>query len=139
MNKLLTTIERERGAIIRRRDLALKRRREFEWQRKTLREALREAEARLRSAKRAVLVGGPGRLEEEQEAALIRTLTEGPVTEAALADVIMPSPPTAGGCSGTGWRPECGGSPQLKRSFTALSPTWPRWPPPYSKPSTSQG
>lgn len=88
MNKLLKQLQTERGALIRRRDLALGRKLSFEDKLASLRTELRQAESRLRSAKKAALVGGPAKLETAEEAALVRTLTEGPVSDAAFQDVI---------------------------------------------------
>jgi hypothetical protein len=88
MANLLSQLDAERGALIRKRDLALNRKHGFERKLKALRGDLKQAESRLRSAKRATLVGGPGRLQTAEEAELVKALTEGPVSEAALSDVI---------------------------------------------------
>lgn len=88
MSWLLEHLESERGALVRRRDLAINRKRGFEGKLATLRAELRRAEHSLRSAKRAVLVGGPARLKPVEEEALVKRLVEGPVQEAALTDVL---------------------------------------------------
>lgn len=91
MGNLLPQLEAERGRLIRKRDLAVKRKAGFERRLKALREELKRAETRLRAGKKAVLVGGPGRLDMAEEANLLSLLTQGPVSEAALADVIADS------------------------------------------------
>lgn len=75
MSKLLKSLQRKRDALRHRREKALNRRRGYEEKLNATRARLKDAERQLRGAKRAVLVGGPGRLDEGRENALVRELT----------------------------------------------------------------
>jgi hypothetical protein len=89
MNNFLKQLESERAALIRKRDLALNRKRGFQERLDKLHTDLKDAEHRLRVSKRAALTGGTGRLPIAAEAEIVTRLTEGPVEDAALQDVLQ--------------------------------------------------
>ncbi len=88
MSNLLHRLEAEKAKLTQSRSRAEERKVEFQRRLDGLRADLAAAEAALRKSKRAALIGGPARIGDEEESALVRRLTALPVEIAALEDVI---------------------------------------------------